>query len=106
MPGQLSRLLFDLQTRRSPRMNHSASDGHADPMRSQALTGQSSWLAWMPGLQIHAGYRLSWLRYDLVGGIVLSAMLVPVGVTHPDASVVPVINGLYTTAIPLIAYAI
>lgn len=87
-------------------MNRSASDGHAGPMGSRALTGQSSWLAWMPGLQILAGYRLSWLRYDLVAGIVLSAMLVPVGMAYAVASGVPAINGLYATAIPLIAYAI
>jgi high affinity sulfate transporter 1 len=51
-------------------------------------------------------YKIQWLRSDIVAGIVLSTMLVPVGVAYAVASGLPAINGLYATIIPLIAYAI
>ena len=51
-------------------------------------------------------YQLSWLRNDIVAGIVLSTMLVPVGIAYAVASGVPAIYGLYATIVPLLAYAI
>src|SRR6187399_3379017 len=51
-------------------------------------------------------YEASWLKNDIVAGIVLSTMLVPVGIAYAVASGVPAIYGLYATIIPLIAYAI
>ena len=65
-----------------------------------------SWLDWLPGVQTLRDYQLTWLRNDVVAGIVLSTMLVPVGIAYAVASGVPAINGLYATIIPLIAYAI
>ncbi|HEV8406809.1 MAG TPA: SulP family inorganic anion transporter, partial [Sphingomicrobium sp.] len=67
---------------------------------------RKTWLEWLPGLKILQEYELSWLRNDLVAGIVLSTMLVPVGIAYAVASGVPAINGLYATIIPLIAYAL
>ena len=61
---------------------------------------------WLPGLKTLSDYQLSWLRNDIVAGIVLSTMLVPVGIAYAVASGVPAINGLYATIIPLIAYAL
>src|SRR3954462_10486517 len=66
----------------------------------------ASLLNWVPGVPTLRDYRLSWLRNDVVAGIVLSTMLVPVGIAYAVASGVPAINGLYATIIPLIAYAI
>src|SRR6476659_2013231 len=65
-----------------------------------------SWIDWFPGLRTLQSYKASWLRNDIVAGIVLSTMLVPVGIAYAVASGVPAINGLYATIIPLIAYAI
>lgn len=67
---------------------------------------RKTWLDWLPGLKILQEYELSWLRNDLVAGIVLSTMLIPVGIAYAVASGVPAINGLYATIIPLIAYAL
>jgi high affinity sulfate transporter 1 len=61
---------------------------------------------WLPGWGVLRQYRLSWLRNDLVAGIVLSTMLVPVGIAYAVASGVPAIYGLYATIIPLCFYAI
>jgi high affinity sulfate transporter 1 len=65
-----------------------------------------SWADWLPGLQTLRHYRPGWLRNDIVAGIVLSTMLVPVGIAYAVASGVPAINGLYATIIPLIVYAL
>ena len=51
-------------------------------------------------------YKPSWLRDDLVAGLVMTTMLVPVGIAYAEASGVPGINGLYATIVPLLAYAL
>jgi high affinity sulfate transporter 1 len=43
---------------------------------------------------------------DLVSGLVLTALLVPVGMAYAEAAGLPAINGLYATIVPLVAYAI
>jgi high affinity sulfate transporter 1 len=61
---------------------------------------------WLPGLQTLRRYELSWLRNDVVAGVVLTTMLVPVGIAYAEASGVPGIYGLYATIVPLLAYAL
>ncbi|WP_256675876.1 SulP family inorganic anion transporter [Pseudomonas sp. R5(2019)] len=51
-------------------------------------------------------YPLDWLPKDLLAGVVLAAMLVPVGIAYAQASGVPGIYGLYATIVPLLAYAL
>jgi len=63
-------------------------------------------ITWLPGLAILRGYQSSWLRNDIVAGLVITTMLVPVGIAYAEASGVPGINGLYATIVPLLAYAI
>jgi high affinity sulfate transporter 1 len=70
---------------------------------TQAATG---WLRWVPGLITLRHYDRSWLRHDLVAGLVMTTMLVPVGIAYAEASGVPGINGLYATIVPLVAYAL
>jgi len=80
-----------------------------DSIDGPALAAQRpgvGWARWVPGLQILREYRLSWLRNDVMAGIVLSTMLVPVGIAYAVASGVPAIYGLYATIVPLIVYAI
>jgi len=66
----------------------------------------SGWQRWLPGLQILRGYQAAWLASDLMAGLVLTTMLVPVGIAYAEASGLPGINGLYATIIPLLAYAL
>ncbi|MCL4779701.1 MAG: sulfate permease [Gammaproteobacteria bacterium] len=51
-------------------------------------------------------YELAWLSHDLIAGLVLTTMLVPVGIAYAVASGVPGIYGLYATIVPLLAYAL
>ncbi len=64
------------------------------------------WLRWVPGLQVLRRYEAAWLPNDVVAGLVLTTMLVPVGIAYAVASGLPGINGLYATIVPLLAYAL
>ena len=64
-----------------------------------------SW-KWLPGLYTLRHYKKSWLRSDLAAGLVLTAILVPVGMGYAEAAGLPAIYGLYATIVPLIIYAI
>jgi len=50
-------------------------------------------------------YEAAWVRYDIVAGLVLTTMLIPVGIAYAEASGVPGVHGLYATVIALLAYA-
>ncbi len=60
----------------------------------------------LPGLETIRRYERSWLRRDLLAGLAMTAMLVPVGIAYAQASGLPGITGLYATIIPLLAYAV
>ena len=60
---------------------------------------------WLPGLYVLRHYRGRWLRSDLVAGLVLTAVLVPVGMGYAEAAGLPAIYGLYATIVPLLVYA-
>lgn len=51
-------------------------------------------------------YDRSWLRPDLVAGVVLAAILVPQGMAYATLAGLPPVTGLYTTIACLVAYAI
>src|SRR6201993_4917490 len=87
-----------------PLSSHTTEPGRIARHRTQA--NQTSWKRWLPGLNTLQHYEPSWLKHDLVAGLVMTTMLVPVGIAYAEASGVPGINGLYATIIPLIAYAI
>jgi len=75
-------------------------------LRTKPARDQRGVLSWLPGVHVIRHYELSWLQNDLVAGIVLSALLVPVGLAYAQASGLPAIYGLYATIFPLLAYAI
>jgi high affinity sulfate transporter 1 len=61
---------------------------------------------WVPGLRTLREYQRSWLTSDLMAGLVLTALLVPVGMGYAQAAGLPPITGLYATIVPLVAYAV
>ena len=61
---------------------------------------------WVPGVALLTGYEKSWLRSDLVAGVVLAAILVPQGMAYAELAGLPAVNGLYTTVACLVGYAI
>jgi MFS superfamily sulfate permease-like transporter len=61
---------------------------------------------WIPGLGILRAYKADWLFKDFFAGLVLTAILVPVGMGYAGAAGLPAIYGLYATIVPLLAYAV
>ena len=61
---------------------------------------------WVPGLRAARHYPRSWVRPDLVAGLVLAAILVPQGMAYAELAGLPPVTGLYTTIACLIGYAI
>jgi high affinity sulfate transporter 1 len=82
-------------------MNQATESSPVTPVRTPSRLQR-----WAPGVVTLIGYRSHWLVHDLVAGLVLTAILVPVGMGYAEASGLPAINGLYATILPLIAYAI
>lgn len=88
-------------------MSHSdASPSLPEPGRIARRDEQTGWRRWLPGLGMLREYQWAWLRYDIMAGLVLTTMLVPVGIAYAVASGVPGIYGLYATIVPLLFYAL
>jgi MFS superfamily sulfate permease-like transporter len=86
---------------------HSPQQAGAPPVRPLPVAAPATgWLRWLPGVRMLRNYRLRWLPSDVIAGLVLTTMLVPVGVAYAEASGVPGIYGLYATIVPLLAYAL
>ena len=75
-------------------------------MNNSAPSAARGFMRWLPGIATLTEYRLGSLRHDIVAGVVLITMLVPVGIAYATASGVPGVYGLYATIIPLLAYAV
>jgi len=74
--------------------------------RRPKAADQTGWSRWLPGPRTLREYQVAWLRHDIVAGLVLTTMLVPVGIAYAEASGVPGIHGLYATIVALLAYAV
>ena len=70
------------------------------------MENKSAWIRWLPGLLTFRQYKVTWLVHDVVAGVVLTTMLVPVGIAYAVASGLPGICGLYATIVPLLTYAL
>jgi high affinity sulfate transporter 1 len=67
---------------------------------------QTGWLRWLPGWHVLRHYELAWLPHDLMAGLAVTAVLIPVGIAYAVASGLPGICGLYATMAGLLAYAL
>ena len=75
-------------------------------MKAEQQDRASTLQRWVPGLRLAHSYRASWLRFDLVAGVVLAAILVPQGMAYAELAGLPPVTGLYTTIACLVGYAI
>jgi len=73
------------------------------PDEVRAPTG---WRGLVPGIAAARTYERSWLRFDLVAGVVLAAILVPQGMAYAELAGLPPVTGLYTTIACLVGYAL
>jgi high affinity sulfate transporter 1 len=75
-------------------------------VRPRKAADQTGWMRWLPGLHTLRHYQIAWLRHDILAGLVLTTVLVPVGIAYAVAAGLPGICGLYATIVPLLAYAL
>jgi len=61
---------------------------------------------WLPGFAILHHYNGQLFLRDLAAGLVLTALLAPVGMGYAEATGLPAIYGLYATIVPLLIYAV
>ncbi len=59
-----------------------------------------------PGLASLSRYDRSWLPNDLLAGVSVAAVAVPIAIAYSQLAGVPAANGLYASILPLVAYAI
>ncbi len=60
----------------------------------------------VPGLAALGSYNPTWFRYDLVAGVSVAAVAVPIAIAYSQLAGVPPVYGLYASILPLIAYAV
>ena len=68
--------------------------------------GYTGWNRWLPGFRTLREYQIAWLRHDILAGLGMTTMQLPVASANAVATGVPGIYGLYATIVPLIAYAL
>ena len=66
----------------------------------------TGWRGLVPGITAVRTYERSWLRFDLIAGVVLAAILVPQGMAYAELAGLPPVTGLYTTIACLVGYAL
>ena len=66
----------------------------------------TGWRGLVPGITAARTYERSWLRFDLIAGVVLAAILVPQGMAYAELAGLPPVTGLYTTIACLVGYAL
>ncbi len=76
---------------------------HPSPTRHTRHGGLRRWL---PGLTILRHYNRETFAKDAGAGLVLTALLAPVGMSYAEATGLSPIYGLYATIVPLLMYAV
>jgi high affinity sulfate transporter 1 len=59
----------------------------------------------VPGLVLLHSYRPEWLPRDLLAGLSVAAIAVPVGIAYAQLAGLPPVTGLYASVLPPVAYA-
>lgn len=61
---------------------------------------------WFPGLAALGQYQKEWLRTDILSGISVAAVALPVAIAYSSLVGVPAAAGLYSCILPMLAYAV
>ena len=60
----------------------------------------------LPGLRLARMYRSEWLRSDLVAGLTVAAVALPIGIAYSQLAGFPQVVGIYSCILPAVAYAL
>lgn len=77
-----------------------------DPLAQVRHARSEGLRRWIPGLSIAHRYDTATFSKDLSAGLVLTALLAPVGMGYAEATGLSAIYGLYATVVPLQVYAL
>lgn len=61
---------------------------------------------WLPGLAVLRYYELQWFRNDLLAGMSVAAVAIPIGLAYAQLAGAPPVVGLYSCVLPPVAYAL
>lgn len=61
---------------------------------------------WMPGVELFRTYRGEWFRSDLVAGLSVAAVALPIGIAYAQLAGFPPVVGIYSCILPPIVYAV
>lgn len=61
---------------------------------------------WLPGIQVARTYRCEWFRSDLVAGLSVAAVALPIGIAYSQLAGFPPVVGIYSCILPPVAYAL
>jgi high affinity sulfate transporter 1 len=73
---------------------------------SDEMTAKHLLASCAPGLAALLRYERQWLFADVVAGLSVAAVALPVGIAYADLAGVPAIIGIYSAIFPLLAYAL
>ncbi len=60
----------------------------------------------MPGLRLLRTYRREWLAIDVIAGVSVAAVALPIGIAYARLAGFPPVVGIYSCILPLVAYAL
>src|SRR6185436_3419354 len=60
----------------------------------------------VPGLAMFRDYKREWLSSDLVAGLSIAAVALPIGIAYAQLAGFPPVVGIYSCILPLVAYAL
>ncbi len=61
---------------------------------------------WLPGIQLVRTYRREWFSSDLVAGLSVAAVALPIGIAYAQLAGFPPVVGIYSCILPPVAYAL
>jgi high affinity sulfate transporter 1 len=62
--------------------------------------------SWIPGLRVVRTYRREWFPSDVVAGVSVAAVAIPIGIAYARLAGFPPVVGIYSCILPPVAYAI
>ena len=61
---------------------------------------------WLPVVEVIRTYRSEWLRNDLVAGLSIAAVALPIGIAYAQLAGFSPVIGIYSCILPPVAYAL
>jgi high affinity sulfate transporter 1 len=60
---------------------------------------------WVPGLTLFRTYQREWLSHDLIAGVSVAAVALPIGIAYAQLAGFQPVVGIYSCILPAVAYA-